>query len=110
MQWCQVHQENLLPAIYQRAANVKKGRRRNLLQDAVDEAMEVLGYSYDFPITLKTTIRVFDLDWSSRLIDDLLMGLNIFTLCWLVEEDAEVVKLETPDLIRCKVVTPRLRW
>ena len=39
MRWCQVHQESQPPDIYQRAYNVKKGKRHNLLQDAVDKAM-----------------------------------------------------------------------
>ena len=93
MRWCQAATEADLPAIYTLAARHKKGERRKVLQDAVHDALETLGYHHDFPLSTKLSNKVFDLEWSSRLLDDLGLGLSIFTLGWVVDETAEVQKL-----------------
>jgi len=92
MRWCQVASEAELPVLYTTAASHKKGERRKVLQDAVNSSMEELGYHHDFPVTTKISNKVFDLEWGSRLADDLSLGLNNFTLGWVVEEDAELLK------------------
>ena len=93
LRWCQVASENLLPPIYARAAGAKKGDRRKILQDQVTETLEALGYQHEFPITTKLSQKVFDLEWSSRLVDDFSLGLNLFVMGWVVEEVSEVRKM-----------------
>jgi hypothetical protein len=55
--------------------------------------MENLGYRQEFPVTTKIANKVFDLEWASRLIDDFSLGLHIFAIRWLCDEDVEVVKM-----------------
>lgn len=92
MRWCQAADETQLPPFYTAAARAKKGDRRKVLQDAVNEAMETLGYQHEFPVTTKQANKILDLEWTSRLVDDLTLGLNIFVMGWLAPEEAEDVK------------------
>jgi hypothetical protein len=92
MRWCQAQTEIQLPPIYTDLAMAKKGNRRATIQAAVANAMELLGYSQDFPITTKIASRVVDLEWSHQSTDDLSVGLHVFTLGWLTAAETEDAK------------------
>jgi hypothetical protein len=92
MRWVHAPTGAHLPPVYTMLAKCKKGERRRVIQDQVNEAMEILRYPHEFPVTTKLATKIVDLEWSSRLVDDLSLGLSIFTLGWVVEEDAEIRK------------------
>ncbi len=92
MRWCQAQAEDQLPPIYTDLALAKKGNRRATMQAAVSNAMEILGYAQDFPITTKIASRVVDLEWAHQSTDDLSIGLHVFTLGWLTATETEDAK------------------
>jgi hypothetical protein len=92
MRWCQAQAEDQLPPVYADLALAKKGNRRATIQAAVSNAMEVLGYAQDFPITTKIASRVVDLEWAHQSTDDLSTGLHVFTLGWLTAAETEDAK------------------
>jgi hypothetical protein len=92
MRWCQAQVEDHLPPIYTDLALAKKGNRRATIQAAVSNAMELLGYGQDFPITTKTASRVVDLEWAHQSTDDLSLGLHVFTLGWMPAAETEDAK------------------
>jgi hypothetical protein len=92
MRWCQAQAEDQLPPVYTDLALAKKGNRRATIQAAVSNAMELLGYAQDFPITTKMASRVVDLEWAHQSTDDLSTGLHIFTLGWLTAAETEDAK------------------
>ena len=88
MKWCQVASEADLPPIYALLAKDKK-RGRIALQVAVEDTLETLHYTEDFPVSTNLANKIQELKWSSALPDNLSLGLHLFSLGSL---DAEVIE------------------
>lgn len=58
--------------------------------------LDTLGYTHKFPVSTSLSNKVFDLEWSGRLVDDLTLGINLFTLGYLVEEDVSICRTIMP--------------
>jgi hypothetical protein len=79
LRWHQVGQSAQLSPIWSRISNAAKGQHRQVVQRAVDEAIETLGYrGVRMEITTSVAKKVVGLEWKVYDDDDLASGLHPF--------------------------------
>ncbi len=111
MRWCQVSTENQLPQVWKDLAKAPKGRQRQVLERAVNEAVESLGYqNLNLQITLAVSKRIIGLEWVMFTDDDLGSGLHPFTVGYISPEQAEDQRKQNrmTDLIQSGEAAPTL--
>jgi hypothetical protein len=90
MRWCQVTTEDQLPQVWRDLAQAPKGKQQQVLNRAVDEAVEALEYkNLNLQVTLAVSKRIFGLEWILFTNDDLGSGLHPFTVGYITPEQAE---------------------
>lgn len=91
MRWCHVFHEDDLPPIYASIASAPKGQTRLVIQNAIGEACEQAGLDHlDIQITTALSKRIADLEWASRVPDDLSLGLHPFVIGYVTPEETEL--------------------
>jgi hypothetical protein len=90
MCWCQVTTEDQPPQVWRDLAQAPKGKQRQVLDRAANEAVEALDYkNLNLQVTLAVSKRIIGLEWIMFTDDDLGSGLHPFTVGYITPEQAE---------------------
>jgi hypothetical protein len=111
MHWCHVGAEQNLTNVYTRLVNSAKGQHRCVLQAALDEACERLGYHYhNIQVMTSAARKIVDLEWISTIQDNLSTGFHHFTIGYVSEDEAQAQLLSNreSDLLHAGTAIPSL--
>jgi hypothetical protein len=100
LRWCHVQDKALLPDIWKQLANAPKGQHRRVIQGAMDDTCEQLGFrNLNFQITMTVSKKVVGLEWVMHVVDDLSTGLHPFTVGYVTAEQAEAQRQRSASAI-----------
>jgi hypothetical protein len=111
LRWCHVQDEALLPDIWKQLANAPKGQHRRVIQGAMDDTCEQLGFrNLNFQITTTVSKKVVGLEWVMHVADDLSTGLHPFTVGYVTAEQAKAQRQRNreSDMLYANEAAPSL--
>jgi hypothetical protein len=111
LRWCHVPDETLLPNVWKQLANAPKGQQRRVIQGAIDDTCEQLGFrNLNFQITTTVAKKIVGLEWVMHVADDLSTGLHPFTVGYVTAEDAEAQRQRNreSDMLYASEAAPSL--